>query len=1392
MCPLDAQTAVQCGLEKAAATYAKEPSNTNPPMRTHAPAGVLLLVLLCVFQGTRTVWAKEAGDQPASIRTLLNHADTMYWFGLEGRSLPAARKGLQFIREAERLLEQAERYWSEGNRQAARKLAYGTAEPPAGDLGKHLAGLRAELVALRDSDLSFRSRQLSDTHYGFFPISRLIRPTLFSDPRATGLIEVLDDPVVVATRAGINAAISQLKLSSPQHDVFFVSQPHNPDLDHEATFLFHHNGFSVHNRRELVALLTEKELAEVAALAPSPATLQKLMDYATTGNLALVRSTKIDEVGGRNYYMLVEGKEYKRRWLIGWENTIKHGCWSIDRRDMLIPAILLHVVMLVLAVFVYRLLVRYSSLTGAWPTWGNSLTVAGLGFIWGRLLVWALAPLLRSIEPAPETLALWAFWWPAATGAAFIIGPAAVVQFAQRRFQGLANTLGVFNRGGPFLAAVTLGSGTFMAQSLLFFLGSAGWWGVLPILAAAATCGFLVGRALDETDPAPLWIAGAAVAGALLIGIAWCHADVTWVNLASAFPVALFLGWWAVTSEFKSAEDDELATRPAVSLEGDAPSCQLLMLRALDPPFHETASFARVREAFAPWRDGRTVRVAVVGAAGSGKSSTLRQLQRESLEALPDAKILKGNCSEPQDGANPQPFEPFSEAIARQFAVNLLAPPSQQMRHIDDALGGVFGTVVPFANILFPSAGNGAGGSKSEVFIAISTMFRRLASRQPVILMLDDAHWMDPASVDLLYFLLEQFPAGGDCPLAIVTASREAPPTDALQAVELSPPTTDELFAILVEGLKLHSSAAESTVEMVGPQRDNLFCLFQIVVTAARRELFEWRGDAYYWRDSIDISDQIPDDYRQSIEQTLAEHPEYRPVLECAACQGTEFTVESVSSGLGMPRLDVIHMLDEIELRTGLIQDVRSKDDHFTFRSTFLLEVLRKILEVSARGPTDASTPQRYREYHGRMAQSLERTLQQSPAMVYPVANHYFAAGARFADKARQYALQAAKAASRQYQHDLARKYVEMARQCATVAGADESELEIELLLIECHAAHVEGKDRVDTARRMQDHLAAHPDAPFVIYHAAAQAAYDAGIDTRDQQYFAQCAEIAQAIIERFDGPREQAEGFHFWGISLPPSTADVRRQKLEQAQTLAACLPDEDTASVRLKARIANSLAEQLSYGNEADRETARRLFEFSIALKSRDDIHDIPGLAVAHGGLGRLYFFADTPDYDLAEHHFREDLEYSEKIGSLTGQTKMHSLIAACKLQQKDVPAEQRYERALRHYEAAHAAAEEQFDAFFALAGLIECLETLGRHADAQARGEELWRLVSARLESLPDDLRETRPSAAVPGPCIGPLRKILDICPACRDATWRGQLRHVLDDRLPPSSETAGSEQ
>ncbi len=788
--------------------------------------------------------------------------------------------------------------------------------------------------------------------------------------------------------------------------------------------------------------------------------------------------------------------------------------------------------------------------------------------------------------------------------------------------------------------------------------------------------------------------------------------------------------------------------------------------KAEAPPFKPTETFSKAYHPLQPFFENHTAWLALTGAAGIGKTATavevIGKLKKESNDQGIRIEELFGECPEPA-GEVQVAYAPFQQALARHFHINLLAPSENQVKKMESALDGILDTI-PFSNLLFPPMDDekAAAATKEQIFISIARVIKNLGKKSGVVIFIDDVHWIDPASRELLQFLLNEFPLGSPIPVVFILTGRDKEIMSELGmegvCLEVLPPDEEGRLKILVSSLGLSPGVAKYIVKRAnfkGLERGELFWLFHIVSFLARKGAFQKLDDEFVWAAGIDTNDlPIPSEFKTAVEEQLREHPRYRSILECAACLGLEFSAEVIADSLERPRLEILEILEQIENETGLLIDVRETDDIYAFRSSFVLETIRK-QRISGLGPKSEDVPQIIREYHRRLASSLEKTLELSHNKLFEVANHYYASGLARADEALKYCLKAAKASIAMYVPAEARRYLDMAVECAEVQGCD-GEYDEEFLLIECEIAHIGGENLSETAEKCLDFLENNPWISVNTLISLARACYDAGAASRDQTLFAKAVEIGKKIIERGTPGIEKAEGYHFVGISLPVKPPDIRIKNLRKAVEELGSASKDAIQEQALLARLLNSLAEQLSYGSLEDKAEAKTIFNRSIQIKIRPDINDLPGLARSYGGLGRLAL--NDGMHSEAREYFLKDLSLSEEIGDMGGQSFMNSLLGKCLI------LEERHEEALGYYRRAFDLAQGTKNRYFAAAGYLEVLGTLGKKEEIDEFGNSLAAL--ARDEQIPED-------------CVGVLIRALDLCSEHTPDAWLKELKFMVGD-------------
>jgi DNA-binding NarL/FixJ family response regulator len=293
---------------------------------------------------------------------------------------------------------------------------------------------------------------------------------------------------------------------------------------------------------------------------------------------------------------------------------------------------------------------------------------------------------------------------------------------------------------------------------------------------------------------------------------------------------------------------------------------------------------------------GRPGAVEVVGPAGIGKSRLLAE-----LEARADARghvVLTGAGAEYEQDL---PFWVFVDALDEYVAG--LDP--RRLERLDPLVRTELGQVLPsLAEV--QDAPAAAVHERYRVHRAMRELLEQLAATKPLVLVLDDFHWADASSTDLLVALLHRPPGTGvvivfaarprQLPQRLAAALDRAHRAGRLARLDLAPLTLDEARA-LVDG-----DADALYAESGG----NPFFLEQLARSpspagAARADL-AGLGDL-----------GVPPMVASALAEELALlSPATRAVLEGAAVAGDPFEVDLAAAAAGVGAGEVLTALDEL------------------------------------------------------------------------------------------------------------------------------------------------------------------------------------------------------------------------------------------------------------------------------------------------------------------------------------------------------------------------------------------------------------------------------------------------------------------------------------------------
>ena len=208
------------------------------------------------------------------------------------------------------------------------------------------------------------------------------------------------------------------------------------------------------------------------------------------------------------------------------------------------------------------------------------------------------------------------------------------------------------------------------------------------------------------------------------------------------------------------------------------------------PLVDRTEELARVRAALAA---GPAATFTVVGEAGIGKSRLARELVR-SFEGA----VLVGRCASYGQGAT---FLPLADALRGVDAAATLAG-SDDAALVVTRIAALEGAVQ-------------APGTLGESYWAVRRLLESLAAVRPLLLVLDDVHWAEPALLDLVDYVDARV---GEAPLRILCLARpellDARPGWTAHSLTLEPLGDQETRELVGATAELEDAARERIVEL--------------------------------------------------------------------------------------------------------------------------------------------------------------------------------------------------------------------------------------------------------------------------------------------------------------------------------------------------------------------------------------------------------------------------------------------------------------------------------------------------------------------------------------------------------------------------------------------------
>jgi len=285
---------------------------------------------------------------------------------------------------------------------------------------------------------------------------------------------------------------------------------------------------------------------------------------------------------------------------------------------------------------------------------------------------------------------------------------------------------------------------------------------------------------------------------------------------------------------------------------------------------------------------------------------------------------------------------------------------------------------------------------KEKTLKAVLAQVEGLAKRGPVMMVVEDAHWIDPTSRELLDLTIDQVPT---LPVLVIITSRPEftppwigrPHVSLLSLNRLPPRRGTEMIAGLTGGKALPKDIADQIVD-----RTDGVPLFIEELTKAVVEsgLLVEAGDRYEVTGPLTPL-TIPTSLHASLLARLDRLAPVREVAQVAAALGRQFSHELISAVASMPQRKLDDALSQLVGAELILQRGLPPDSEYTFKHALVQDAAYSTLLRSRR-----------QQIHARIATTLEH---QFPEIVNAqpqfLAHHFAEAG--LTERAVEYWLKA-------------------------------------------------------------------------------------------------------------------------------------------------------------------------------------------------------------------------------------------------------------------------------------------------------------------------------------------------------------------------------------------------
>jgi len=343
------------------------------------------------------------------------------------------------------------------------------------------------------------------------------------------------------------------------------------------------------------------------------------------------------------------------------------------------------------------------------------------------------------------------------------------------------------------------------------------------------------------------------------------------------------------------------------------------------------SELGQLRDCLANALRGQRQIVFITGEPGIGKTALEDEFQRQAAAEQPSLHIARGQCVEGYGGT--EAYYPILEAIGQ------LCCGPEGHRSVEILAAHAPTWLVQFPSLVNPEQRHSfqqeiMGATRDRMVREILDALDTLALEAPLLLVLEDLQWVDPATAGLISALARQRTAGKT--MVIITSRRldtemaehplkrvkqELLPHRLCGEIALEPLSKAEMTEYLSR--ESGQSVPENFAELIYRRSGGnpLFMIAALEHMTEHGSIAREGGRLVLKVPLQEIDLGVPETLRQMIEAQI-EHltTEEQRVLEAASVAGVRFSPNAVAAALQRDRASVEETLDELSRRSRIVR----------------------------------------------------------------------------------------------------------------------------------------------------------------------------------------------------------------------------------------------------------------------------------------------------------------------------------------------------------------------------------------------------------------------------------------------------------------------------------------